>query len=158
MSFKNTSKISHIEMNVLNYAEAIRFYDKILPFIGLKRTNCMKGWTAYTDGLSKLIICPTDEKFKKDGFHRKRAGLNHLAFYANSKEDVDKFYNEVLTPNKVEALYENKPFGDSEYYAVFFEGPDRLKLEYVFAPNYCELNSWPNTMEDDFDPYSGETE
>lgn len=150
------SKISHIEINVLDYVQAIRFYDIILPPMGIKRMNCMKGWTAYSDGQTKFILCPTEEKYKKEGFHRKRAGLNHLAFYADSKEDVDKFYNEVLTPNDIDALYEKKPFGDSEYYAVFFEGPDRLKLEYVYAPQYCDPNSWPSNIEDDFDPYKEE--
>ena len=141
-------------MNVLNYPEAIKFYDLILPFMGFTRTNCMKEWTAYSDGQSKIILGPTDEKFKKDGFHRKRAGLNHLAFYADSKEQVDQFFSEVLQKNGVEGLYEKKPFGDEDYYAVFFEGPDRLKLEFVYAPKYCDLDTWPNNMEDDFDPYA----
>jgi len=148
------SKISHIEINVLNYAESIRFYDLILIPMGFKRTNCMKGWTAYSDGMSKFIICPTDDAHKDAGFHRKRAGLNHLAFYADSKADVDDFYENVLKKNKIDALYENKAFGDEDYYAIFFEGPDRIKLEYVYAPNYCDLSCWPNTFDDDFDPYS----
>lgn len=147
------SKISHVEINVLDYVEAIKFYDIIFPPMGIKRFNCMKDWTAYSDGQSKIIICPTDEEHRADGFHRKRAGLNHLAFYADFKEDVDKFHDEILVSNNIEALYENKPFGDSEYYAVFFEGPDRLKLEYVYAPKYCDKNSWPSNIKDDFDPY-----
>lgn len=122
--------------------------------MGIKRINCMKNWTAYSDGQTKIILGPTEEKFKKDGFHRKRAGLNHLAFYAENKEDVDKFHSEVLVPNNIPVLYEKKPFGDNDYYAVFFEGPDRLKLEYVFAPRYCDENSWPSDIEDDFDPYA----
>ena len=148
------SKISHIEINVLNYAEAIQYYDLIFKPMGIKRMNCMKDWTAYSDGQTKIILGRTEDKYKKDGFHRKRAGLNHLAFYADSKEAVDRFYTEVLVPNKIPVLYENRPFGDDDYYAVFFEGPDRLKLEYVFAPRYCDENSWPNVTEDDFNPYA----
>jgi catechol 2,3-dioxygenase-like lactoylglutathione lyase family enzyme len=152
------SKISHIEINVLNYSDAIKFYDLILTPMGIKRVNCMKDWTAYSDGQTKLILGRTEDEFKAAGYHRKRAGLNHLAFYANSKEDVDKYHDEVLVPNGIEALYEKKPFGDNEYYAVFFEGPDRLKLEYVFAPNYCDENVWPTNLEDDFDPYSAKAD
>ena len=132
---------------------AIRFYDITLPPMGIKRMNCMKDWTAYSDGQTKFILCPTENKYKESGFHRKRAGLNHLAFYAESKESVDKYYSEVLLSNGVITLYEKKPFGDDEYYAVFFEGPDRLKLEYVYAPNYCNSNNFPSNMKDDFDPY-----
>ena len=83
------SKISHIEINVLDYTMAIWFYDIILPPMDIKKINCMKGWTAYSDGQTKFILCPIEEKHKKDGFHRKRAGLNHLAFYADYKEKVD---------------------------------------------------------------------
>lgn len=148
------SKISHIEINVLNYKKSICFYDFIFPSMGIKRINCMKEWTAYSDGQTKVILCPTDEKYKKSGFHRKRAGLNHLAFYADSKESVDRFYSDILVPNKIEALYERKPFGDEEYYALFFEDPDRLKLEYVFSPDYCDPDRFPTNIKDDFFPYS----
>ena len=121
--------------------------------MGIIRQNCMKGWTAYIDGQSKIILCPTEDKFARDGFHRKRAGLNHLAFYADSKESVDTFYRDVLIKNNIKSLYEEGPFGDDDYYAVFFEGPDRLKLEYVYSPKYCDPNSWPSNEKDDFDPY-----
>lgn len=122
--------------------------------MGFKRISCMKDWTAYSDGVSKFIICPTDEDHKASGFHRKRVGLNHLAFYADSKAEVDEYFKNTLSKNNIEALYEKKAFGDDTYYAVFFESPDRIKLEYVFAPKYCDPNCWPNTIEDDFDPYS----
>jgi len=147
------SKISHIEINVLDYRAAIKFYDLIFSKIGFIRTNCCKEWTAYSDGMSKIIICPTDERFIKHGFHRKQAGLNHLAFNASNKKEVDSFYNEILIPNSVKVLYEGKPFGDEDYYAVYFEGPDRLKIEYVYAPNYFDTDKWPSNIPDDFDPY-----
>lgn len=148
------SLISHIEFNVVDYRKSIRFYDLIFPFMGLERINCTKEYVAYTDGLSKIIMTPTEKKYLKDGFHRKRPGLNHLAFYAPSKEKVDQFYGDILLKNNIEALYEKKPSGDDDYYAVFFEDPDRLKLEYVFAPNYCDKSHWPNDLENDFDPYA----
>lgn len=151
------SKISHIEINVLNYAEAIRFYDLVLLPIGIKRVNCTKNFTAYSDGQTKIILGPMEEKYKEAGFHRKRAGLNHLAFYADTREEVDRYSNEVLLANNIDILYEGKPEGDDEYYAVLFEGPDRLKLEFVFAPKYCDENSWPCNIEDDFDPYEVKT-
>lgn len=153
-----SSKISHIEINVINYSEAIKFYDIIFSFMGIKRVNCMKSWTAYTDGQSKIIICPTDDNFKSRGFHRKSAGLNHLAFYAESKKDVDNFYQNVLITHNIQTLYENGAFGNDDYYAVFFEGPDRLKLEFVYAPKYCDENKWPSNIQDDFNPYIDDEE
>ena len=149
-----TSKLSHIEINVINYAEAIRFYDIVLAPLGFKRTVCTTTWTSYSDGQLKIILGPTEEKHKEAGYHRKRAGLNHLAFYAETKEEVDLFYTNILKKHKIKVLYEDGPFGNDENYAVFFEGPDRLKLELMYGPHYCEEDAWPSNIESDFDPYS----
>jgi hypothetical protein len=40
--------------------------------------------------------------------------------------------------NGVPCPYEGKPSGESDYYAVLFEDPDRIKLEVVFALGYYE--------------------
>jgi catechol 2,3-dioxygenase-like lactoylglutathione lyase family enzyme len=147
------TKLSHIEINVSQYAKSIRFYDVILIPLGWKRVVCRTDWTNYTDGNMKICICPTEKKYIADGFHRKKTGLNHLAFYANSKQEVDDFYKKVLLENSIPCLYEEKPDGDEDYYAVFFEDPDRIKLEVVYAPRYCLPEDWTNKFEDDFDPY-----
>ena len=146
--------VSHIEIYVSDYARSIRFYDKILIPLGWKRLVCQTSHTTYSDGMMKIVFCPTEEKYAEAGYHRKRIGLNHLAFYASSMDAVDRFYQDVLLPAGIPGLYEGKPGGDSEYYAVFFEDPDRIKLEVVFAPGYCSPEHGTNTIQDDFDPYA----
>ena len=148
------TKLSHVEIFVSDYAKSIRFYDKILIPIGWRRLVCRTTHTAFTDNVMKLIMCPTEEKYREQGFHRKRVGLNHLAFYADSKEQVDDLYREVLLPSKVACLYEKAPHGEDDYYAVFFEDPDRIKIEVVYAPGYCSPAHWTNQFKDDFDPYA----
>lgn len=147
------TRLSHIDLSVSNYAASIRFYDLVLLPLGWKRLVCQDTFTTYGDGTMKICLCPTDEKYIPFGFHRKRTGLNHLAFYASSKQEVDQFYNDVLVKNGITCLYEKAPAGDEEYYAVFFEDPDRIKLEVVFAPQYCDPTHWTNTLENTFDPY-----
>jgi len=132
---------------------SIRFYDKILPFLGFQRLVCTSDFTAFSDGHIKLIFCPTDSEFSDNGFHRKRPGLNHLAFYCSTQEEVDAFYKDVLVAHQIETLYHEGPDGDDEYYAVFIEDPNRLKLEIVYAPHYCDPLRWPNNIASDFDPY-----
>jgi len=73
---------------------------------------------------------------KANGYHRKNIGVNHLAFGVSKKEDVDKFYQNFLIPNGIKPLYNSpKQFPEytEKYYAVFFEDPDRIKLEIVFC-------------------------
>ena len=106
------TKLSHIDLNVSQYAKSIRFYDMILIPLGWRRTVCRENWANYTDGSMKICICPTEEKYVAHGFHRKRIGLNHLAFYASSKQEVDDFHKNVLLKNSIPCLYEAKPKGD----------------------------------------------
>ncbi len=153
-SKKTNSLLSHLEINVSDYARSIRFYDTILTPLGWQRLVCQNSFTTFSDGNLKLVISPTENKFITNGFHRKRIGLNHIAFYAPSKEFVDNFQHEVLSKNNIQCLYENKPSGDNTYYALFFEDPDRIKIEVVFSPNYCSTMHWTNKFESDFDPYT----
>lgn len=146
-------KVSHVEIYVSDYGKSIRFYDSILIPLGWERLVCQKSHTTYSDGQMKIVFCPTEEKYLKDGYHRKRIGLNHLAFYAESKDQVDHLFEKILKPNKIACLYEGQPKGESDYYAVFFEDPDRLKIEVVYAPGYCDSHHWTNKLENDFDPY-----
>ena len=149
----STTRLSHIEINVSNYAKSIRFYDLILIPLGWERLVCSKESTTYCDGFLKIILSPVEEKFKQIGFHRKRIGLNHLALYANSQEEVNSFYRNVLQANNIPTLYTEGPDGDEEYYMVLFEDSDRMKIELTYAPCYCNKESWPNNIVSDFDPY-----
>jgi catechol 2,3-dioxygenase-like lactoylglutathione lyase family enzyme/GNAT superfamily N-acetyltransferase len=145
-------KLSHIEINVSAYSKSILFYDAILLPLGWKRLVCTQDCTTYSEGTIKIILSPVQEIYKSDGFHRKKIGLNHLALSAKSAEEVDKFYKHVLLKNSIECLYEKKPSGDESYYAVFFEDPDRIKIELVYAPDYCQPYHWTNQIESNYDP------
>jgi len=66
-------------------------------------------------------------------YHRCSVGLNHLAFKVDSKEIVDDLRKHCLE-NKVICLYDEKyphANGGKEYYALFIEDPDRVKVEFV---------------------------
>ena len=65
-------------------------------------------------------------------YHRCRVGLNHLAFYVASRQHVDDITRK-LEEKRIAILYkEQHPFaGGDDYYAVYFEDPDRIKVELV---------------------------
>lgn len=96
-----------------------------------------KDFIGYTDGSLKLFLVQVEERFSNKKFHRKQVGLNHIAFRVDSKKKVDSFHK-FLKKNKITILYGGPKDYSAEYakgyYAVFFEDPDRVKLEVVFAP------------------------
>lgn len=55
-----------------------------------------------------------------------------MAFHASSRQQVDEMTRK-LTSKGVNILYTDKhPYaGGENYYAVFFEDPDRIKVELV---------------------------
>jgi len=64
------------------------------------------------------------ERYKELGFHRRRVGLNHIAFQAKSKADVDRLHSEFLVPRSIKVLYggpKEYPEYRKGYYAVYFE-------------------------------------
>lgn len=147
------TKLSHVELLVSNYSESVLFYDLVLFSLGWEKLVSRKDHTTYSDGTLKIILCPVDEKFKSFSYHRKKIGLNHLAFYAEKKEFVDDFYKNILEKNEIKSLYQKGPGGDKNYYSVFFEDPDRIKLEVVYSPFYCEKEFSLNNLENNFNPH-----
>jgi catechol 2,3-dioxygenase-like lactoylglutathione lyase family enzyme len=59
-------------------------------------------------------------------------GLNHLAFHAASRQQVDEIARK-LRGRGVTILYADKHSfaGGKDHYAVYFEDPDRMKVELV---------------------------
>jgi len=69
------------------------------------------------------------------GYHRKRVGLNHIAFYGKSREHVDEIAAWVKQAGYTALCDDEYPFASSpNYYALYCEDPDRIKVE-VVAPS-----------------------
>jgi len=86
-------------------------------------------------------LIEAEERHAGFGFHRKRTGLNHLAFRVDSQGAVQRFAREFLEPRGLAPLYDTPrefPEYGPGYYAVFFEDPDRLKLEVAHVPQGLE--------------------
>ncbi len=79
-----------------------------------------------------IVFVQTRRKYLKTPHHRSATGLNHLAFHARSRKEVDMVTKE-LRARGTRILYEDDhPFaGGRNHYAVFFEDPDRIKVELV---------------------------
>ena len=132
----NYSGYDHIGINVSDFGSAKEFYDKFLSFLDFKKVKETDSSARWSNGIHSFSIKPVMEKYKHTPYHRKNTGLNHLAFRANSREAVREFHKKFLIPNNISVLYDTpKEFPEyrEEYYAVFFEGPDRIKLEVMWG-------------------------
>lgn len=131
-----TFKIAHIEMNASNLRKSSKFYQRILSSLGYKKKYTFKDGVGWSNGISTIFIFQCERRFAKRKFHRKSAGLNHVAFCAASRKEVDKFHK-LLLRKKIPVLYggpKDYPHYRGGYYAVYFEDPDRIKLELCFYP------------------------
>lgn len=65
------------------------------------------------------------------GYHRRRVGLNHIAFQAPDAKAVDALAEKLIAKG-IPILYPDKHphAGGEAWYAVYFEDPDRIKIEY----------------------------
>ncbi len=126
--------IQHIEINVSNLDRSKAFYQDFLAWLGYRWILDEKEVTGWGNSDVQIFLVSCGEHFRESGFHRKRVGLNHIAFRAKSKADVDKFHDQFLVPRRTTVLYggpKEYPEYGKGYYAVYFEDPDRIKLEFV---------------------------
>lgn len=112
-----------------------KFYDELLTHLGFKKVTDEADNKGWSNGPSGFWIEQVSDKYNDKPFHRKQVGLNHIAFRATSRETVDKFYKDFLLPRGITVLYggpKEYPEYHKGYYAVFFEDPDRVKLELMW--------------------------
>lgn len=133
------NSIAHIEINVSDLKKSLEFYSKILTPLNWKQVGFqdqnVAGFKAKDN--THLFLVQTEKRFLSKIFHRKQTGLNHLAFRVETTEEVEKFAS-FLKENNIEALYHQNPKEYSseyteQYYAIFFEDPDQIKIEVAYC-------------------------
>lgn len=129
-----TGVLHHIEINVSNLKQAREFYGWLLNDLGYHLYQDWDGGFSYSLDNTYLVFVQTEPHFIENGYHRKRTGLNHLAFYVRNEREVDKWTLKIKEKGYTVLYEERHPYaGGLNHYAVFFEGPDRIKLELVAA-------------------------
>ena len=134
--------IDHIQITVKDFKTAEAFYDKLMPLLGFDLNQKSSGKVPdhefevveYVHPLLVIGINSSREVFKNDEVHRRKPGsLHHLAFKAESREQIDELYPQIkaVGANIVDEPKFYPQHGES-YYALFFKDPDGIKLEIVF--------------------------
>lgn len=131
------TSVYHIQINVSNAKLSLPFYKKLFSYFDYKIIDESEEHIGVSNGTTDFWIIQTEKEHLNKKYHRKSTGLNHISFRVSSKQEVNKFTKEFLNKNKIKTLYNTPkifPEYKEDYYAVFFEDPDKIKLEVTYIP------------------------
>jgi glyoxylase I family protein len=135
--------LSHLDLTVADLARSVAFYDRVLARLGYRRRDeagagapCW-GLADASGSVFTIALKAARPERKAIAHDRYAPGLHHLAFHADSRDDVDGFYGFLLALG-ARVLDPPAEYGYTPgYYAVFFADPDGIKLEVVFEPEFA---------------------
>lgn len=134
--------IDHIQITVKDLNIAEPFYDRLMPVLGFDINNKSKGRVEehefdvieYFHPLLTIGINSPREAFKKDMVHRRKPGaVHHIAFRAESRDEVDRIYPQIVETGAI--IVDGPKFypqHGAHYYALFFKDPGGIKFEIVY--------------------------
>ena len=131
--------ISHLDLNVSDAARSLPFYALVLGHLGLQQLNVSANrcvWTQqFPNGATWGIEVRTPREAPPRSHHERYApGIDHLAFHAESRADVDNLHATLIGAGypvaDPPAEYNYTP----GYYAIAFDDPDGIRIEVVYEP------------------------
>lgn len=131
--------IHHIDLNASDLAASKRVYGLLLDALGY---TCVRDdgeceWDIRAlQGFASIGL----KQARLPGYAHDRyaPGIHHLAWSVDSRAEVDRIYALLRDDVRIldaPALY---PEYSADYYAVFFEDPDGIKLEVLNAPSFSQ--------------------
>src|SRR2546422_8268491 len=123
--------LDHLDIYVSDLARSGEFWGAFLTELGYREfAKSPTGWS-WTNDESPVFLLQAEPEYLDPPYHRKRVGMNHLAFAVSSKQQVDALATS-LAARRIGLPYGGPRTGRTTY-AVFFEDPDRIRIE-VAAP------------------------
>jgi glyoxylase I family protein len=131
--------IHHIDLTVRDAHASRAFYESVLGFMGYELGDSHPNGYDFDlrdgDAFCSIGILSARGERADRTHDRYSPGLHHIAWNAESREDVDAMHQHLIS---IGATILDPPtaypkYGPT-YYAVFFTDPDGLKLEYVHKP------------------------
>jgi len=126
--------IAHVMLTVSNFEACKPFYEKLLPYLGLRPVIDMDGYYYCVGGRTALGIVRAEEGHRSERFVQTRVGLHHVCLRARERVDVDTLYALL---QEIGAKIVHPPEEGAwapGYYSVLFEDPDGIRLEMNHVP------------------------
>lgn len=132
-----TAFIDHIGIGVPDLAAAKRYYDELMPVLGLTQwfpTSPVGEFNYGPDGARGTQVF-FYQALEPDTYSRHRTGLQHLCFFVASRAIVREAH-EWAVAHDAEIVHAPREFPEyGQHYATFWLDPHGFMLEaYSFAP------------------------
>lgn len=119
--------IHHVSLGTNDVKRSKRFYDAILPLIGIMPMSEDESGLGYGSGTFHFSV-----EVPVDGEPATVGNGVHIAFAAEDRVMVDRFYASALAHGGRDAGPPGlRPAYDSNYYGAFVRDPDGHKIEAV---------------------------
>lgn len=124
-----------MEIYVSDLQTSIRFWEPLLKKLGYAEFQKWELGVSFLHGTTYIVFVQVEPAHSDKRYHRKNVGLNHLAFHAASRQQVDEI-TEWMRVNGYNVLYEDRhPHASGQdSYGLFCEDPDQIKVEIVESP------------------------
>ena len=126
--------LDHVEIYVSDLDASVEFWGWLFPQIGFEEYQSWAEGRSWRRGETYLTFVQAEQPPPGFAFHRKRPGLNHLAFVVPDGDHLERL-TEQLRTRGVTILYEDRgpDAGAPSRSWLFFEDPDRIKVEVLAA-------------------------
>jgi catechol 2,3-dioxygenase-like lactoylglutathione lyase family enzyme len=128
--------IDHLVISVGDFGKSKAFYAPLMEFLGFgveaEYEGSMMGWA---NGKTLFWIAAADPEGRKHKYRKGDIGFHHYAFELASRKAVDDL-GAFLQQHGFDVADPPGTYnGDDQYYAVFFNDPDGMRLEaMVYGP------------------------
>lgn len=134
--------IDHIHITVKDLDRAEKYYDRLLPLFGFDLL--LKEYDEepkhdykiieYHHKMLSLGLVNERENYRCETVNRRKPGsLHHIAFQADSNEQVDELYHIIKEISGTIVSHQPKYYPEycSDYYAFFFKDSEGIEIEIV---------------------------
>lgn len=123
-----TGRFHHMDIYVADISRTVAFWGPFLESLGWRVNADRATVKSWTDGATELFFVQTEPEFAAHGYHRKRVGLNHLAFGVVGRDALEAV-RKAVTAQGARMLYGGEIEETKTQHRFFFEDPERMKVE-----------------------------
>lgn len=127
-----SGRFHHMDLYVADLARAVGFWGPFLEQLGFSTAADRPTAKSWRGPGAEIFFVQAEPEFVAQGYHRKRVGLNHLAFAVDSREELVALLDWVKERGQ-RLLYAGAIEETATQHRFFFEDPERIKVEVVAA-------------------------